>query len=45
MLDDAHFSIDGFMKKGPVADWYQAQALREEPLRAGILDLNRYRNR
>ena len=29
----------------PVADWYQAQALREEPLRAGILDLNRYRNR
>ncbi|MEI9953615.1 MAG: fatty acid cis/trans isomerase [Pseudomonadota bacterium] len=27
------------------ADWFNAQALREQPERAGILDLNRYQNR
>lgn len=27
------------------SDWFNAQALREQPLRGGILDLNRYLNR
>lgn len=27
------------------ADWFNAQALREQPLRGGILDFNRYLNR
>ena len=27
------------------ADWFQDQYLREQPMRAGILDLNRYMNR
>jgi hypothetical protein len=27
------------------SDWFNAQALREQPERAGILDLNRYQNR
>jgi len=27
------------------ADWFNAQALREQPQRAGIFDLNRYQNR
>ena len=27
------------------ADWFQARAARDAPLRAGIFDLNRYRNR
>ncbi|HKO89897.1 MAG TPA: fatty acid cis/trans isomerase [Polyangiaceae bacterium] len=27
------------------ADWFNAQALREQPVRAGILDLNRYQDR
>ena len=27
------------------ADWFNAQALREQPTRAGILDLNRYQDR
>jgi hypothetical protein len=27
------------------ADWFNAQALREQPERAGIFDLNRYQNR
>jgi hypothetical protein len=28
-----------------VADWYQEELARDEPLRAGLLDLNRYHNR
>jgi len=27
------------------ADWFQEESLREQPMRAGILDLNRYMNR
>ena len=27
------------------ADWFQARAAENEPLRSGIFDLNRYRNR
>ena len=27
------------------ADWFQTQLAKQQPLRAGILDLNRYRNR
>jgi hypothetical protein len=26
------------------ADWFQARAAENEPLRSGIFDLNRYRN-
>jgi hypothetical protein len=29
----------------PTSDWFNGQALREEPERGGILDLNRYQNR
>ena len=29
----------------PASDWFNAQALREQPERGGILDLNRYQNR
>jgi hypothetical protein len=27
------------------SDWFNAQALREQPQRAGLFDLNRYQNR
>ena len=27
------------------SDWFNAQALREQPERAGLFDLNRYQNR
>ena len=29
----------------PSSDWFNAQARREQPERAGIFDLNRYQNR
>jgi hypothetical protein len=28
-----------------LADWFNDQYLREEPVRAGVFDLNRYQNR
>ena len=28
-----------------IADWFQNRVVQDEPLRAGIFDLNRYRNR
>ena len=42
-------SVYGVRRTNPgywaMADWFQDQYLREKPILAGLLDLNRYQNR